>query len=470
MKYNTSFLLLVFLIGSALMMTSCDDMDDIQKKYADEDEIIYLGRVDSVKVVPGFGRVKLLWELSADPRVERVKVYWNNNQESAVKEFSRQISGVIEDSLIIENLPEGSYTFELRTESDLYNPSLPTIASGVVWGPNKGDELGSRSFTRYNPDVLSGTYTLDLSPTQKVSSEENMVYTKITYTNSSGNETTVRVHPDSSQIVLEDFVMGSEYTMQDAFVSTVVFDTIFNNPRVFKAPDVIQHQGSLVDSGDPDGKYFSISENELVEWTPTGDLITFNWDGTAMSPGEHKIVADLSRDSFRALFYYGNNKFIAISNQNEVVMHQLLDDTMAIVQTPAGADAMGVGFNFEKFVRGTGYFYSVTAGTGELKTWFALENATWGTPNGTTVATGFDRFEKITYFGTNLVAIDGSGGLWHITVKATGEPSVYRKIGHGWDRFEQLVSLGSDLLAIDEDGNIYTFGSLQQEEKYWVVE
>lgn len=471
MKSYTSYLFYAFLLIVSFNFTSCDEMDDIQKQYADEEEIIYLGKVDSVEVIPGFGRAKLTWELSADPRIERVRVYWGNNQESIVKEFNRELSGVVKDSLIIENLPEGNYTFELRSESDQYNPSLPTFASGSVWGPNRGDDLGKRSISSFDLDHSNSTYTLKFTPVQKVSAEDSMVFSELTYMNTAGSETTIRVNPDSLEVILEEFATGGEFSMRDAFVSATVIDTVYNNYRVYVSPEVvndggIQQEISVQESSD----CFALMDSAFIEWTPNGELVNYGWDGSSVSPGQQVIVSEVSRDSFRTLFYYGNDKFIAISQDGEVVMHELINDTMSIVLTPAGAEAMGVGFNFEQFVPGTGFFYSVTSGSGELKTWFALDNATWGSPNGSTVAANFDRFQAMSPFNSNLLAIDEEGFLWSITVKANGEPSVYRKIGSGWDRFDQLVGIGSSVLAIDQEGSVYSFDLSNIEETFWVVD
>lgn len=472
MKSYTSYLFYASLLLMSLHLYSCDEMDDIQKQYADEEEIIYLGKVDSVKVIPGYGRAKLTWEMSADPRIERVRVYWDNNQESIVKEFHREVSGVVKDSLIIENLAEGNYTFELRSESDQYDPSLPTFASGSVWGPNRGDDLGSRSISSFDLDHTNSAYTLMLTPVQIISAEDSMVFSELTYTNTAGSETTVRVNPDSSEVTLENFATGGEFTMRDAFVSASVIDTVYNNYRVYVSPEVINHGGNLQETeGQQSSDYFALTDTSFLEWTGDGELISFGWDGSMVSPGEQVITADLSRDSFRTFFYYGNNKFIAISHDGNVVMHQLVNDTLSMVLTPAGAEAMGVGFNFEQFVRGAGFFYSVTSGTGDLKTWFAREDATWGSPNGSTVATNFDRFQTISNINSNLLlAIDQEGNLWNITVKANGEPAVYRKIGTGWDQFDHLVGLDNNVLAIDQDGKMYVFDQLITEEKFWVVD
>lgn len=471
MKPYISYLFYALLFVMSFQFTSCDKMDDIQKQYADEEEIIYLGKIDSVKVIPGFGRVKLTWEVSADPRIQRVRVYWNNNAESIVKEFNRSVSGPVKDSIFIENLPEGNYTFELRSESDEYNPSLPTIASGTVWGPNRGDDLGTRTVNSFDLDVSEATFTLGLSPVQQISAEDSMVFSEINYTTTTGADRTIRIHPDSSQAFLEDFATGEDFTIRDAFVSTIVIDTVYNNYREYISPQVVQGSGQLLDvKGQEDSKVFAVSDSVFMEWTVDGALVSYNWDGSMVSSVDKNIVGEISRDSFEHFFHYTTDKYIGITHDGKVFMHQVVNDTLTNVLTPSGEEAMGTGFVFEQFVPGIGYFYSVTSGTGELKTWFAQENATWGSPNGSTVATNFHRFRTMTLFNTNLLAIDHDGDLWYITVRASGEPNVYRKIGSGWDRFQGLVAVGTSLVAYDDEGNIYSFEQFNTETEFRVID
>src|SRR5690242_19096634 len=83
-----------FLTGSFLILSSCQKMDHIQKKYAEKAETIYLGKIDSIQSYPGFGRVKLTWYMNADPRIDQTIIYWNRRQDSLVKNFNRTTPGM----------------------------------------------------------------------------------------------------------------------------------------------------------------------------------------------------------------------------------------------------------------------------------------------------------------------------------------------------------------------------------------
>ena len=72
-------------------------------------------------------RAKITWYITADPKIEQTVIYWNERTDSLVKNVSRTSSGVMKDSIIIENLPEGSTLFEFRNmnskgEYSLYTP------------------------------------------------------------------------------------------------------------------------------------------------------------------------------------------------------------------------------------------------------------------------------------------------------------------------------------------------------------
>src|SRR5690625_3138887 len=128
----------VFLLFS---LTSCDKMNDIQQEYADREERAYLGKVDSIEFYPGFGRAKLTWYVSADPKVERTIIYWNMRRDSIVKEFVRNTPGVQRDSITLDNLPEGSTLFEFRNVNSQGESSLYSSATVTVWGLEFGAGL-----------------------------------------------------------------------------------------------------------------------------------------------------------------------------------------------------------------------------------------------------------------------------------------------------------------------------------------
>jgi hypothetical protein len=80
-RKNTRFLLAAGLVTSTLL--SCTKWDDY-KKYTADGEIIYAGKLDSVKVLSGKNRVRVVGKLNADPKISSVKIFWNQNADSLV--------------------------------------------------------------------------------------------------------------------------------------------------------------------------------------------------------------------------------------------------------------------------------------------------------------------------------------------------------------------------------------------------
>src|SRR5690606_37926740 len=96
------------------MLSSCDKMNDIQEEFTSREDQVYLGKVDSIRFYSGFGRAKITWYIGSDPKIDRTIIYWNMRKDSVVKDFIRNTSGVQKDSIILDNLPEGSTLFEFR--------------------------------------------------------------------------------------------------------------------------------------------------------------------------------------------------------------------------------------------------------------------------------------------------------------------------------------------------------------------
>src|SRR5690554_2364197 len=116
MKQITNRLItaLLVLFAALACIVSCVDMNEFQSQYHDTEERVYLGKVDSIKSISGFGRAMITWYVTADPKIEQTIIYWNQREDSIVRDFNRKTPGVQKDSIIIENLPEGSTLFEFR--------------------------------------------------------------------------------------------------------------------------------------------------------------------------------------------------------------------------------------------------------------------------------------------------------------------------------------------------------------------
>ena len=79
MKFNKVCFALLMLL--AIASQSCTDMNDLTDKYLDEGEIVYAAKVDSVGVRAGENRIQLDIYVKAQ-RVENLRVYWNNYEDS----------------------------------------------------------------------------------------------------------------------------------------------------------------------------------------------------------------------------------------------------------------------------------------------------------------------------------------------------------------------------------------------------
>lgn len=148
MKYNRIYI--AFLVLLAIAMQSCSDMNELTDKYLDEGEIAYAAKVDSVGVLAGENRMQLDLYVKAQ-RIEKVRVYWNNYEDSLDVEIGGK-TGVF--PVMLEDMPESGYLFQLVSFDKFGNKSLEYEATGSSYGDNYKNGLSNRSytseFTRYD--------------------------------------------------------------------------------------------------------------------------------------------------------------------------------------------------------------------------------------------------------------------------------------------------------------------------------
>lgn len=452
-----------------LTLPSCDKMDDIQRKYAEKTEQIYLGKVDSLKYAPGFGRAKLTWYISSDPRIDQTVIYWNLRKDSIVKEFNRASPGVVKDSITIDNLPEGTTLFEFRNVNKEGETSLYSSASVTIWGQNFADGLHARELEELDFDYSQSLYTITLSPAVE---GDSVVYSQVVYTNKHGQQKTVNIDRDSANAMLADFPDGGEFSFQTIFFPPQGIDTVYNDIKTFKAPKAVSNRGTKISFvGNKDNKYFAGDGNSVYEWKKNGDLILYavNADGSLTQTKSIPSLVPLS--SYREFFFYDDDKFIGISKSNAVSMHQIENDKLVFVKTPSGATTFGSGFSFAQFIPAKGYFFSLTAGTGDLKTWLANNDATWGAPNGSTVAKGYTIYDPLMLFNfRTLLGVDENGYLWSIPVSISGAVGSKSRIGSGWNRFKKVFSVGTKLYCMESNGDFYVYDNFNATDNYWIVD
>lgn len=460
---------LVLLVSLFFGLSSCDKMDDIQRQYAEKEEQVYLGKVDSIEYFSGFGRAKITWYIGSDPKVDRTIIYWNMRKDSIVKEFDRKTSGVQKDSIILEDLPEGTTLFEFRNINDAGETSLYSSASITVWGSAFADGLRARELTAFDFDYAQSLYSLNLSPT---SLGDSVIYSEIVYTNSVGQEKAIKIERETEQVELAGFPDGGEFQFRTVFFPSQGIDTVYGDYKIYNAPTAVHEKGTKLSlTGNMESKYFVGNGEILYEWNANGDLIAYavNADGSLTKTETHASV--VPRDTYRDFFFYDDDKFIGIGTNNAVTMHTVSGDALTTILTPAGAASFGSGFSFQAFIPSKGYFLSLTAGSGDLKAWLAQNDATWGAPNGATVGTGYTIYEPLMLFNHEaLLGVDAEGYLWSTPVTVSGKPGSKSRIGSGWNRFKKIVSVGTKLFCMEENGDMYVFNDFNITDKFWIVD
>ena len=319
------------------LIASCDGMNDIHQKYADESKRVYLGMTDSVKSFPGVGRVKLAWYSNADPKLETTVIYWNNRQDSIEIAFIRKQDGVQKDSVIIDknmdgtSLSEGIYRFELINKNGRGERSLTTIVQersySTTWAIDlglKARTIASFSSSGFNPVTQSSTVRITWNDAPNKGCQ-----TKIVYKNRiSGENIVLYVDETATQTTLAD--VGNRLNHPD---------DVLNISSVY-APD------GLIDPFETPAQqeqivYYMASGTRFEETVYSGSNTTFNFTYAKQDKNLHlrstadgnwviscNRVAELSPRTTNTSFsmnLYGDQS-VSVSGYYAAASHDIIDD------------------------------------------------------------------------------------------------------------------------------------------------
>ena len=134
-----SLLAIILLIANQ----ACEKMEDTYAEYLEGGEIIYPGKADSLQAFPGNRRIVLQWLIVSDPKVVRAVVYWNNKTDSVVVPIQKT-ADVDTISVILPDMEEGLYTFDVYTYDNAGHRSLGSQVIGEVYGGTFQQTLGNR--------------------------------------------------------------------------------------------------------------------------------------------------------------------------------------------------------------------------------------------------------------------------------------------------------------------------------------
>lgn len=156
MKITLNKICAAFMVISMFFL-SCSKKADYTD-YMKFAEKVYPGRADSIIVSSGYQKAEVSSLLSSDPRVVKMRIFWNSRRDS-VEAIVTKNDHSKRKSIQIPSIPEGVYVFEVFTLDAMNQRSAPSEKSGQIYGEYYVGGLVNRVFK--NKTTVSGSVALN---------------------------------------------------------------------------------------------------------------------------------------------------------------------------------------------------------------------------------------------------------------------------------------------------------------------
>src|SRR5690606_23470555 len=147
-----------------------------------------------------------------DPSVTTATIYWNNRQDSAVISLD-DVTGSDTMRVMIDNLEEKSYTFEVYTKDGAGNTSVRSEVLGEVYGDVYRSSLLHRAIQDVSFSHDEKRLIIAWTP-----AEETAVRDSITYTLTNGEMRVQAVPVDEDTTRLADYAPNTSFGYRSYFL------------------------------------------------------------------------------------------------------------------------------------------------------------------------------------------------------------------------------------------------------------
>ena len=176
---------------------SCTSQDGIYEEYLVPNGRSYPVPAKDVVAKPGNERIEIAWQNSADPKVVKARIFWNNYTDSVEIAVDASMNTV---SRIIGPIEENSYSFMVRTYDAKGNVSIPVEVIGTVYGETYRGSLSNRILVSTDYDDYD--LTLKLNWHNAFEGEEGV---SVNYTDTHGVNHNIVVDPSETETLISDF-------------------------------------------------------------------------------------------------------------------------------------------------------------------------------------------------------------------------------------------------------------------------
>jgi hypothetical protein len=200
MKNNNKWLAYVCLLAVLLIVASCSDITDTQRKFLDMGETSYVGRMDSAVAYGGNGRVVIVTKNTYLRTATKCIVRWVDFQGvSSEKTFNIKdyISGDY-TRMPIDSLQEGDYDFYIYNMDEWENKSLTVTCHGSSYG---------NTYASIQPKIAVNSITVDDNNAAQInfSTSKMAVKFRFTYQGDNDEEKTIEVNGTGGKLTIPNW-------------------------------------------------------------------------------------------------------------------------------------------------------------------------------------------------------------------------------------------------------------------------
>lgn len=221
----------LFCFISLLLNCACEgEIDPLQ--FAPEGELRYPGKANNAIYFAGKERLQIQFTLSPDPNVNKAIVYWNLLKDSTSIDIDKNTLTDNIVNILIDNLPENIYNFEIYTYDKFNNQSVPTHLTGRTYGLRYSSALNSRSITGYEAANDNGDIKIMWGDSILASAG-----IQLTYTDLEQNKKVVEVPNVENETVLKAINITKEIEISTLFVPEAnAIDTFVSKNTIILDP------------------------------------------------------------------------------------------------------------------------------------------------------------------------------------------------------------------------------------------
>ncbi|GAP71407.1 hypothetical protein SAMD00024442_115_4 [Candidatus Symbiothrix dinenymphae] len=271
----------IVLFFACIAMYACSDMNDLSDKFFERGETVYAATVDALECRAGHNRILIALTIKTQ-KIETVRVYWNNNQDSTDVHIGSK-SGYY--TAILENMPENSYLFTLISFDKKGNRSLVTEVEGYSVDSVYLANSVSRKIANATRDMArTGTITW------YTKMSEDLVYSEVKYKTPSGDFRVERIDADSPTLACPDIKPGEIFEYRSVFLPANGVDSLAGEWQSYNTPFIYQYPrtGWTADAR---------SSHNVGGWDPPASmfdgLANTGWNSLAPSPLPQCFVVDM---------------------------------------------------------------------------------------------------------------------------------------------------------------------------------